>query len=462
MNKRSLASKSFLLLILVLFAIIFLPISKSFDKDIFVSIQYLVIGLISVLQIVRESGKRFFSLNLIHWFFIYAFMFSAGISQFANNSFRWDFIPTIDEVKIANNIIILWCILYSILFFIFDNRKNRRETKKIQIFYPEYNIWINIVLIILVVLSCFTIYLVDFKSFFVRSLYEDSSLNKLFNQSSLSLLVLSLIRGLSLWTTMIFASRVKYCKNLRNVSYFIISILCSLLLVPPLGVARYVFACFYGGLFLLYFDFFKKKNVFIYILFVGLLVLFPMLNAFRGLYTTDVANSFIKESIGNIEDNFSTSDYDSYTMLIYTVRYCAKEGITNGRQLLGTILFFIPRSIWKNKPGGSGALIIEKMATTYVDPNVSCPFIAEGYMNFGIFGVICFCVLFVCMVRTIDYYYWKVWKDKSSYGQMFYSFAIFYFVFLLRGDLMSSFSTLCGYVFTFIMLRLLTKKPQNI
>jgi len=441
-------------IILILFAIIVLPISDVFQKDFFVGFQFVIIGIVSILQMVKENDKHFYSLNLTHWFFIYTFMFSAGVTQFANDTFRWDFYPTIEEVFKANNIVILWCILYSMFFHSFRvSTIKGTESSKGTLESRYSNSRLFLFGAVLLVLSCVTLYYVDFKAFFVRSLYESSSFNKLFNSSAISSISLALTRGLSLWIAMISLSCLKKKKNFSNFVLVVISLLCSLVLVPPLGVARYVLACFYGGLSLFYFDFFKKRNIFIYALFFGLLVVFPMLNAFRGLYTTTITTDFIKKSVGNIRSNFSKADYDSYTMLVYSIRYCAKNGITWGKQSLGVLLFFVPRRLWHLRPEGSGSLIIETMATTTVDPNVSCPLIAEGYMNWGILGVALFSFFFAVTIKKIDIFYHKVWKYNSFWGQMFYSYLVFYLVFLLRGDLMSTFSSLCGYFVSFTIVK---------
>ena len=443
-----------LFLVLVLFAVVFLPIVEVFQKDYFIGLQFVLVGIIAILQMVIENNKHFYSLNLTHWFFIYTFMFCAGVTQFANNTFRWDFYPTIEEVFKANNILILWCLLYSIVYQSYKCTRKKENNNSEEILTPIYNnSALAFFVFALVVLSCATLYYVDFKAFFVRSLYEASSLNKLFSSSAISSIMLALIRGFSLWMAMIVLFRFKIVKNLNTFVFLLISLLCCLILVPPLGVARYVFACFYGGISLFYFDFFKRKNIFIYVLFFGLLLIFPMLNAFRGLYTTTITSEFIKNSLGNIQSNFSKADYDAYTMLVYSVRYCARNGITWGRQLLGVFLFFVPRHFWNSKPGGSGSLIIETMATTIVDPNVSCPLIGEGYMNWGIFGVVLFCIFFACMTKKIDFNYYKRWKYNSYWGQMIYSYLVFYLVFLLRGDLMSTFSSMCGYFVSFIIIK---------
>lgn len=392
-------------------------------------------------------------------------MFCAGTAQFANNSFRWDFVPNEREVLIANFVIIFWCLAYSFTHYIYHPKSesslayDKTDTKKC---YIKYKLSTQIVITsLLVVLSAITLYFIDFKSFFVRSLYEKSALNTLFNSSAISKIVLSLIRGFSLWNLMISIQRTKASKSFGSYTLLFISIMCSLVLVPPLGVARYVFACYYGGALLFGFSCLRRKDLFLSFLFLGLLILFPTLNAFRGLYTTNLTSELLIESLGNIRSNFSTSDYDSYTMLVYTIRYCLRVNYTHGFQLLGALLFFIPRSFWPGKPGGSGALIIDTLATTVVNPNVSCPIIAEGFINFGLFGVLCFAIVLALSIKKIDHFYGCGSRQKFMMFDMFYFYLILYSIFLFRGDLMSSFSTLFGYFISFLIVRVLVIQKKN-
>lgn len=443
-----------LFFVLSIFALVFLPLSKSFERSVFITLQFMLIGLISIIQMSLENKKHLISLNLIHWLFIYAFMFCAGTVQFANDTFLWDFAPTLSEIKTANFLILLWCIVFTIIHYFVHPTSFSFRNKENKHLYTQYSALFHVTLnFVLFILALITIITVDFKSFFVRSIYEVSSLNNIFGSSSLSHLVLSLIRGFSLWNAMISIKNLKNKKNASCVILLIVSLFCSLVLVPPLGVARYVFACYYGGLAVYGISSFRKGNLFLYLLFFGLLVVFPLLNAFRGTQTLDITSRVLVENMGTIRGNFATADYDSYTMLVYTVRYCHSINITYGRQLVGTLLFFVPRDVWTNKPEGSGSLVINSLAHTNVNSNVSCPLLAEGYINFGIVGLFAFGAILAIVIKKIDSAMYNRWKNGFTTDAMFYSFIVLFSLFMFRGDLLSSFSTLIGYAVSFIALR---------
>jgi hypothetical protein len=56
----------------------------------------------------------------------------------------------------------------------------------------------------------------------------------------------------------------------------------------------------------------------------------------------------------------------------------------------------VPRKIWENKPISSGEFIGNYLRDTYGNKysftNLSNPYVSEGYLNFGILGVIMFAI----------------------------------------------------------------------
>ena len=86
-------------------------------------------------------------------------------------------------------------------------------------------------------------------------------------------------------------------------------------------------------------------------------------------------------------------------------KYVEEFGISWGNQLLGAILFFVPRSIWPSKPLGTGHTAIVALDQHYFS-NVSAPLIAEGYVNFGIVGVVLFALAAGWIFRKLDSAFW--------------------------------------------------------
>lgn len=447
-------STYFLIILILSFVFVFLPIGKAFDKNGYITLQFLLIGIISSIGIIANCIEYNYSIGLIVWFFTYAFLFCGGLTQYANDAFRWGLSATEYEVEYANNLVLVWMIFYTVgknTRFRLIIKQNQSEKSFLNKKITIENRRMLLILLILLAYGLYTIYLNGWRSLLMRTTFTSIVSTKVKAQS-VRTLITTIIRGLAFWSTMICIKNYKNNRSWNNIGYLILAFMVLFINVPPLGVARYLVASVYGGILLYAFNWVKKKNIIMYVLSVGLLLAFPLLNAFRGIYTETISMDFIIKSMGSISDNFATADYDAYSMLIYTIRYVNRFSITYGKQLIGVLLFFIPSSIWKNKPGGSGALMIDNLASEY-NPNVSCPILAEGYINFGIVGVILFSFVLGCIVRRLDCTYWKKWNTAhDTIGAMGYCFLLFFILFLCRGDLLSSLSYLIGYFCALVII----------
>ena len=78
---------------------------------------------------------------------------------------------------------------------------------------------------------------------------------------------------------------------------------------------------------------------------------------------------------------FNNVDFDAYSLFARTIEYVQQASITFGKQLLGTIFFIIPRALWQGKPEHSGVIVSAAQGQEFT--NLSCPIMAEGYINFG-------------------------------------------------------------------------------
>jgi hypothetical protein len=145
-------------------------------------------------------------------------------------------------------------------------------------------------------------------------------------------------------------------------------------------------------------------------------------------------------------------------MLVSAIRHSKTYGCTWGGQLLGAILFFVPRSVWPTKPIGSGAMLIKKELGRDAFSNISCPFIAEGMVNFGLIGVALFALFLGTLLTKLDKTYWEHF-EKESKAVCFapYLFLVFMLFFVMRGDLLSSFAYVCGFVATGFLLKPFSK-----
>ncbi len=105
----------------------------------------------------------------------------------------------------------------------------------------------------------------------------------------------------------------------------------------------------------------------------GLAFVFPLADAFR--------------SQGPVTETFdpvvalTNGDFDGAVQTSSALHIISADGISWGYQLLGVPLFWVPRSVWPDKPIGTGAFIAERMG--YDLTNLSSPLVAEMLVNGG-------------------------------------------------------------------------------
>lgn len=157
---------------------------------------------------------------------------------------------------------------------------------------------------------------------------------------------------------------------------------------------------------------------------------------------------------GGVSNTFNTLNYDAFANIMASVDYVSVYGHSYGHQLLNALLFFVPRSIWEGKPNSTGIVVGEHLIDNYGFhySNLSNPLVSEGYINFGVFGVILGAiVLAVVITKLIS------WFKGSDYLKKIMSFYFaLHMIFLLRGDFTNGFSYYIGTLVGVIVI------PQSI
>ncbi|AHM03746.1 hypothetical protein roselon_01358 [Roseibacterium elongatum DSM 19469] len=165
-------------------------------------------------------------------------------------------------------------------------------------------------------------------------------------------------------------------------------------------------------------------------LFFGLFFIFPLLNVFRR-FTEDVS---LRWSLAWMEHGH----LDSFQNFARALEY---EYISYGQQILGVLFFFVPRRFWPDKPIGSGAQIA--IESNLVHENIGMNILGEGYMNFGVLGVILFALAFGFFCGQLDRAFWRDRRFSYTF-QAYYLFFLGGAVFVFRGALISAFSYMVG------------------
>lgn len=440
-------STTFAIVGFCIFSFLLLPLYQAFLKDSLVGIQFLLIGFISISALFLENEKRSFSLSMSVYFFCYLFFYCAALFQFSYDTFRWFLYPTVEEVIVANNLILVGLVsfIFGHKFYLKTNHsKNIKEKNKIR----RWVIYIS-----LLFLTSYFVYLLTImpiSDFFSRATFQSND----FDNQSTGLVISSIRNGIALICSLILIKCYQEKHNLFNFLLMLYSLILALFIIPPTGVARFLSGAFYGALLLYSFPVLRQGKIFLLLMFSFILIIFPLLNNFRYLNGNALE---IFDVLDGLSNNFQAADFDAYTMLIYTIKYTSNFGYSFGRQLLGTLLFFIPRAAWPSKPIGSGSMIVDTLFIP-INGNVSCPFIAEYFINFGILGVVIISLLLGCLLNTIDKVYWEK-KKYNGFLQLFYPFLSLITIFCCRGDMMSSTSFLIGtFISAYIEYRMIVKR----
>lgn len=373
-------------------------------------------------------------------------MVIALILQYLQNSFPWENSELINNtIIIKTNLAIL---LFIIIYILFKNiwcerfkNKKRRYRK-----FNNIDLIMNLSFIFSILCSLSIIYMTGFFNLFARS---SNVVN--IGSSALALIIENTFRA---FPVISFAIHYIY-KDINNKYYsklqIIIIIFFGIMVNFPTGLPRFQMAAVYLGCFLIIKKKFKSKIIFKYMIIFGLLFIFPLINIFRHNTFADLVNLNI--SMPNPTEDFIKGDFDSYSMLARSFIYTKLYGITWGRQLFGSVLFFIPRSIWNSKAIGSGATIGESFGWTFT--NVSCPYIGEAVINFGWIGIIVFAIALAYFIIKLSCSYEKLLNidyEEVTLIRVIYPFIIGFVFFIMRGDLLSSLAFTVGFCIPAIVL----------
>ena len=215
--------------------------------------------------------------------------------------------------------------------------------------------------------------------------------------------------------------------------------------VFPTGVARFLTAFVYIPVLLVLLPSFRRAWVFSGVLVSAIVFVFPFLEQFRYFSGWD------RVTLSPNPDFFRQAHFDAYENMLSAIE---AEFVTYGYQLLGALLFFVPRAFWQEKPVGSGYQLAENLG--YRFNNISMPFLGEGYVNFGIIGFMLFSISAGFSMARLDKTFSGILSAKRvySYEAAIYLYLIGALFFFLRGDLLSSFSfTLAGLAVAFLVAR---------
>jgi hypothetical protein len=248
-----------------------------------------------------------------------------------------------------------------------------------------------------------------------------------------------------------------YLKKQKKITINKLTVFCVLLcftlillfLKNPLVEKRNAIGPIYITLIFLFYPKLLNTNTKTFVfLFFSLVVLFPAVSSLTHLDASfdEIINKpslLIKHyQEEGIIKTFSTLHYDAFANVMGTIDYVSNKGLSYGYQLLSALLFFVPRSLWADKPYSTGETIGEYLMSQYDFnyDNLSNPLASEGYVNFGILGSMFFAI---ALALTIVIFIKWLNSNKPLKRIMAFYFAV-HLIFLLRGDFTNGFSYFIG------------------
>ncbi len=176
---------------------------------------------------------------------------------------------------------------------------------------------------------------------------------------------------------------------------------------------------------------------------VAFLFIFPIADAFRRSEVRVVRSGFFGEYRAN-------PDYDSFWQIANALSYWVDGLVEPGRQLMGSLLFWVPRSIWPDKPADTGVVLAQYRGYSF--ENLSAPIWAEMLVNGGIVAVALGFLVLGPLIAAMDA---RLRLVFSTNGWWAITGAVLpvYMTILLRGSLLQATGTLVVSIACLIWVR---------
>lgn len=438
--------------------IIFFYISVGFPNDmIFFATNYLILQLSSAGLLYKP--RQYYSLS--KFFYMYTFFFFGIVPylDMVNKIYYWGGGKLdISHFITANIIIIAGLCTYFFAYILSKNNINiNNSLKKEQLQFDRVQRYMTPIFIILLSISLVASYFIfaknnfNFMHMLVRGMIENGEIITS-SMSQIELLIYgNLITPLPILSLLLYGYISYQTKNIQAKIFFIILFSLVVIFVSPTSISRFLAIALYLSILLNFTHLLEKKYLFQLGSIFGLLIIMPFLDKFRYFnpktFTMGIDFGFL-----------SGGHFDGYQNF---VRLISIDYISYGYQVLGSFLFFVPRSLWPEKPIGSGAQLA---SMTHLElSNIAMPFIAEGFINFSIFGSLLFMFIIGYYSGKMDNFYWSLRKTTPNHS----FFNIYYLslgmsFFILRGDFLSSFAYTFTIIGTYWIMLYVTKKITTI
>lgn len=263
--------------------------------------------------------------------------------------------------------------------------------------------------------------------------------------SGMILLTLITVPGFAglilLWMLWINKKHLNQSGSYFGIGYtilFFAMLIINLSVNNPLNTARYWFGTIVLSLMFVTFRWRPRTSFVTWVaaIILALIFVFPIADLFRYSLSPDITKEFGIESIA--QNMVESGDFSAFLMILNTVEYVSSNGIALGKQIMGTLLVWIPRSMWMDKPTPSNFLVAEFAG--YWNINDAMPLWSEMYLDGGLLAVTLGFIIYGFFSNTIENIYIKYRFRTGNILNVFVPVFAAYQIFLLRGALIAAFA----------------------
>lgn len=447
---------------IVITAFLFVPLfGVEFRVDT-VSLSILFNGLFGVAMLWISMADAPYSLKQVHWVFYITFFSAAPLIQYTSGIWPWGYVPANETVLKTCVFVLVW----GVVFAYFSGRSRfisqQHDCENLSLFEKKQVFALAPLARLLLPLGCIFCFLLLFVLVGLDGMLFRTS-NKLdLDSSSLAMILTVCTRAF------VFGSFALLWLDARHRHGhcwgMIIAGLCLLLTCFPTSMARFNVAAVYLGLAIFACPMFsRKRGLFAFVLIMGFLVAYPLFNAFKYIGEAASPGEMLEMVADSMTAGYTSGNYDAFSVMFWCFDYVDKFGLTSGSQLLGSLLFFIPRSVWPSKPIPSGELVFSALHFHFTDISFPLPF--EGYLNFGFLGIVLFAFVYGVVVNKVDAHYWLSRIDSKAAVPttllLYYPFLLCLTFYMLRGAMMTTFTYVIGDLVVMVLLAKLASFCQG-
>jgi hypothetical protein len=398
-------------------------------------------------------------LSLTFWIFVYVWLGVAPFAQLMNNEFPLPGYYPPSKIIFATVVVALGLVSFEFGLYI-ASRIRLRRTGADTVLLRRVSTTRTILLAVLAVAcSSYLVWRFGGPSAFMASrrdvFFVLASVTGTESQEMLQLLLKSLrvppfVAMLLLWWTwMRHRAGLSSYRKLAILILLCATTSLNVLLNNPVNSPRYWFGMIVLSLAFISIPWRKSWSFSVWTAFlIGvMIVLFPYADIFRR--TIDTSDLHFR----GMDSVVSQSHYDAFQQTINAATLVEEEGPCYGRQMMGTVLFWVPRRVWPDKPIPSGRLVAEHLGYQYT--NISMPLWGEAYLDGGLVFTAIILFFYGVFLGTAERLFTDHISRKSSSPELFgvlVPVLAAYQLYLLRGTLMSAFAYLVPVVVLFIIV----------